>query len=306
MALDSPAECVSAALARVDENTDGTSSFQSSLQYLFTEIWRQLWIEYPWMGLRAYPPQAFITQPGTKTLRLTTAANSPAASLDAAPTGLGGAQVSIKNWWIMPISKTYFLRAAAHTAGAKTLTLDTVAPETLAAAACSIAQLEYPLVAGTGILADALWAEGNGFDGAPVPVRSEEELKLAYPGIPQQSWPPSLAARITPLVIRFSHWDITPHRVEIPYNQELADPDVGSTTALGLPPYLRPALVEGVLALLYEMKGDSRRPLADARYARWISKAIDYELRLKIGGGDHSHRRRGESYGEGAGGGPYS
>ena len=306
MPLDSAREVTNAALDRADEATDTTSRFEASLPAMLAEVWRGLYMEQSWLGLRAYPPQAFITQPASKSLLLTTTANSKAATLNAAPTGLGGGSVSIENWWIMPTGKTYFLRVATHGAGAKALTLDTVAPETLAAVACAIAQLEYSLIAGTGILADAIWAEGNGFDGAFVPVRSEEELKLAYPGIPQQSWPPDLAARITPLVIRFSHWDITPHRIEIPYNREVADPAPTDATTLALPSYLRPALMEGMLALLYEMKGDSRRPLADARYQRWVSKAKDYEVALKVGQGDQSNQRRNEPYGERSRTGPYS
>lgn len=300
MALDTAKQISDWVLNRADEFSDGTSAFQSSMQNILTEVWRQLYLEEPWLGLRAYPPQAFVTQPASKTLLLTTTANLATASLNAAPTGLGGAAVSIANWWIMPTGKTYYLRVAAHAAGALTATLDTVAPETLAAVGCVIAQLEYSLVAQTGVLADALWAEGNGFDGAFVPIRSEEELKLAFPGIPQQDWPPSVAARITPRVIRFSHYDLTAHRVEIPYNQELDDPDVAGGTELPIPRHLRLALAEGMLAILYEMKGDVRRPLADARYQRWVAKAKDYEMALKIGRGDQSQQRRSEPYGDGS------
>ena len=302
MPLDSAKDVVDFVLSRADELSNGTSAFQASMANILSEVWRELFMEEPWLGLRAYPPQAFITQPAAKALLLTTTANTVAATLNAAPTGLGGTAVSIKNWWIMPTGKTYYLRVAAHDAGSKALTLDTVALETLAAVACAIAQLEYALVAGTGVLADAVWAEGSGFDGAFVPIRSEEELKRAHPGIPQQSWPPSLAARITPLVIRFSHWDVTPHRVEVPYNQELAEPAVDSMAALGLPSYLRPALVEGMLAILYEMKKDDRRAVAAARYDRWISKAKEYEMSLRIGQGDQSNTRRNEPYGDS----PYS
>lgn len=301
MSLDSAKDCTNFALDRADEASDGTSKFQASMSGILSEIWRALYMEEAWLGLRAYPPQAFITQPASKSLLLTTTANSTAAQVSAAPTGLGGVAVSIVNWWIMPTGKTYYLRVAAHNAGSTNLTLDTVAPETLAAVGCAIAQLEYALVVGTGVLADALWAEGNGFDGAFVPIRTEEELKLEHPGIPQQSWPPTLAARITPLVIRLSHWDITPHRVEVPYNREVTDPGPTDDVALAIPSYLRPALSEGMLALLYEMKKDDRRALADARYDRWIAKARIYEGRLKTGGGDESNQRRGEPYGEGAG-----
>ena len=97
--------------------------------------------------------------------------------------------------------------------------------------------------------------------------------------------------------LRLSHYDSTaPHRVEIPYYQELADPS--GSGALGIPSYLIPAFSEKALALLYEAMGDSRQKLADARYEGWMKKARHYEHLLRTTLSGQGQQRRNEPYGD--------
>ena len=281
-------------LGRGDEPVDATSDYDAEVRVAIVEKHRELVTLFPWLGLTVYPPQAFRTPAAITTLTLTvaTAGAAVAGTLSAAPSG----SISVANWWIIPDSKTYIMRITSHVADATAITID-VAPETLAAgSAVTLAQMEFALVSTTGLLVDGLWTDGGGAETEFVPVIAEDELKGLYPGRPSRSWPPARAARIDATRIRLSHYDTTAHRVEVPYLQEPTDPS-GSTT-LTLPSYLRPALANAALAALYEMKSDSRRALADARFDRAISRAKEYETLLRTGLGRESGANRNAPYGE--------
>lgn len=285
-------------LDRADEKYDGSSRFQSMIGNLLIEAWREIYTEHPFLGLLGYPPQAQVLPAALTALKLSVVAPGvgKAGVLSGIPLGVDGQPVSIQNWWALvassPSGQTYYMRVTAHASGSVNVTLDAV-PEVLANQTVALAQMELTLASGTGVLANGLWTSGGGVEQAYVHLHGEEELLREYPGLPQQSWPPDMAARVSMTTLRLSHWDIKPHRVEIPYFQELDDPAAG---ALAIPRHLIIPLAEKTLALLYEAKGDIRQKLADARYAAWISKAKGYEHLLKTGLGVEGQRRRNEPY----------
>lgn len=281
------------ALTFADEKPDATSRFYTRVRdFLIPEAWVGLWMTYPFLGLLAYPPQAQILPAALIDLTLTAAPGVGVVGvLSAAPSG---AQV-IKNWWVIitssPSGQSYVMRITDHAASSANVTLDAV-PEQLTNQVVTLAQMELTLATDTGVLADGIWTSGGGVEMQLVKLHDEESVKTEYPGLPQESWPPDRAARVGMTTVRLSHYDRKPHRIEIPYYRELADP----TGALAIPKYLVPALAEKALALTLQAKGDGRQRTADARYADWISKAKDYEHLLRVGHGSQGQQRRDPPY----------
>lgn len=296
MALLSADDVIAYVLRRGDENAAG--AFAAFMPNLLIEAWRELWTEHPFLGLLAYPPHAQGVPAAITTLTLTATAGGTAGTLSGIPTGIGGGNVSVAGWWALiassPSGETYYIRVTAHTAGLTAVTLDAVI-EDLAAQSVVLAKMELALPSDFGVPANGLWAGGAGAT-IFVPLRTEEKILEDFPGLPQQSWPPAQCARVGMTTLRLSHYDILPHRVEIPYFRELADPS--GSGALGIPTFLIPAFSEKALAILYEMKGDTRRTLADARYGNQITKARGYENLLRVGVGERGRNRRNEPYGD--------
>lgn len=298
MALLSADDVIAYVLRRADENSTGTSPFAAFMANLLIEAWRELWGEHPYLGLLASPPHAQGIPAAITTLTLTATAGTTAGTLSGIPTGIGGGNVSVAGWWVLiassPSGETYYIRVTAHTAGLTAVTLDAV-PETLAVQKVVLAKMELSLPSDFGVPANGLWATGAGST-LFVPLRPEDSLLADFPGLPQRSWPPNQCSRVGMTTLRLSHYDTLAHRVEIPYFRELADPS--GSGALGIPVYLIPAFAEKALSLLYEMKGDARRQLADARYGTLIAKARGYENLLRTGVGERGRNRRNAPYGD--------
>lgn len=287
MALDTLANVKSYVLSRANENTNGTSPFDTLVDDLIIESWKDLNTRHPWLGNVKYPPGVLLTQAAITTLTLTvaTAGTSVAGTLSAAP----ASSLDIDNFLILPNGKDYILRVTTHTGGGTAVTLD-AAPEVLTARACTIVPIEYDIASDVALFVDGLWTENGAF----VSLRSEEDLKRHWHGgPPPQGWPPRMFARIGTTKIRLSSYGSARERLDYPYTMLPADPTVGT---LSIAAYLRPVLANGVLSLLYERKEDARLKIAAERYERGISRAKDWEQEMRLGQGSLSSFARGGPY----------
>jgi hypothetical protein len=170
------------------------------------------------------------------------------------------------------------------------MTLDAVPATIAAGTACVIFQDEYDLASDLGTFVDGLWDQAGEF----VPLLDYEPLVATYPDPPVAKRVAEAFTRLTRRRIRLSHYPNAIRRYEYHYLAELTDPT--GTSTLTLPPYLRPVLVEGMLAILYQMKMDRRQGEAHTRYEAGIERAIGYETRRRVGYGLRSQLARQGGY----------
>lgn len=273
MALDSWSDIKSYVLFRGDEPTDGSSDYDTQVENAIIEAWREIYPRAPWLDLVKDPPGVFVTSDDVTNRTLTIAA----AGTSVAGTLSSSIATSISGFKIRPTGESYILRVTAHVAGATAITLD-AAPETLSAVACTIYQDEYDLASDLGAFVDGLWV-----DGRLVTLRSEEWLKAHWPDPPSGATYPVNFARLGRRKIRLSHYPTSVVRGEYPYTYDPGDPS--GSADLAIPAYLRPALAEKALAVLYNMKMDRRESTADQRAERMIASAIAYDERRRFGTG---------------------
>ena len=290
MGLDTFDDLVQWVLGRADEiDAGGTASdspFYGLMDETVAEVHRDLITRHPWIDLQASPPGAFVTTDDVTTTTITIASTgtSVTCTLSAAPTA------SIAGRKIRPSGDNWLARVTAHTAAALTCTLDAV-PETVAAGtACVIFQDEYDLASDLGAFVNGLWDQAGHF----VRLVNLETLLQSYPDPPKGAVHADCFARLGKTKIRLAQYPNSVRRYEYPYLAELADPS-GSGT-LSLPSHLRPVLAEGVLAFVFQMKGDKRQGEAAARYEQGIERAIDYEVRRQLGWGQLSRTTRQGGY----------
>ena len=279
MALDSYNGIKAAALGRAGEETDGTSDFDDRCDDAIIEVWREIITRQPWLGLTKHPPGVFVTAAPITTLTLTvvTAGTGVARTLSAAPAG----SVSILGRKVRPSGVSWIARITAHNAGETDVTLD-AAPAILAASACTIFQDEYTLASDLGLFVDGLWTQ----DGHFIELVDEERFKTEYADPPDSGYPARWFCRLTRTKIRLSTYPTAVKRHEYPYTYEPATPSGSATLAIDA--HLRPALLQGVLAILYNVKGDNREKEAATRYEKYLELGATYERRLKTGLGQRS------------------
>lgn len=279
MPLDSFNDLLRHVLSRAGEETDSTSDFDTDAREAGIEAWRDFTTRHPWLGLRREPPGSLLTvAPITApTITILAAGTSVTGTLSATQS------VSLVGRKLRPGgARQWVARITAHAAGTAALTLDAV-PETLAAGtALTIFQDEVDLASDLGVFVDGLWTQSGDF----IALKGEEWMRASYPDPPDQGWPAKYFARIGKRRVRFSTYPSAVERVEYPYCYEPADPSGAS--ALAIDAYLRPALAELWLALVFQFKGDRRQGQAEARAETKIRRAITYEGRLLTGLGQLS------------------
>ena len=286
MALDSFTDVKNAALRRAYEEDDGTSDWDADATDAMVEIWRELWQAYPWQDLVSDPPGAFVTTDDRTTLTLTIAAAGTAVAGTLSAT----VAESLVGFKIKPSGVQWAARITAHTAATDAITLDAAPVAITAGTACVIFKDEYTLASDLGVFVDGLWRE----DGLFIPLRSEEELKMTYPGAPPAG-DPAMFCRLTRRKIRFSHYPTSVKRLEYPYCYEPADPSGATTLVIGA--HLRPVYLHGVLAEILNMKLDKRAGEERKRFEQGIEKAVVYESRRRTGLGQIARRMRAPAYG---------
>lgn len=288
MALNTFAALRAYVLSRGDEQSDDTDGdFYDITTDLAAQVQRDIIVRHPWLDLRADPPGAFVLTADITSLTLTVASTGTGVSGTLSATYAS----SLAGYKVRPTGKQWIARITDHTAGTDTVTLDAV-PETLAANATTIFKDEYDLASDLGVFVDGLRDQ----DGHFIRLVSEEELNRDHPDPPGAGSVPTEFCRLTRTKVRLSHYPTAVRRIEYAYLAEIDDPS-GSGT-LTLPPYLRPALAEGMLALLYEMKLDRRQQNAEQRYEFLIERAVAYETRRVQGLGLRSNQMRQGPYGE--------
>lgn len=278
--LTSFEDLVDACLTRANEETDGTSDWDSEARMAVIAAHRRLVNKFPWVSLEKYPPGRLLTTAAITTLTLTVAAagTSVAVTLSAVP-----AQ-TITNWMIVPRGKDYAMRVTAGGATA-TPTVD-VAPEAIASAlACDIYQDEYDLASDFNLFVNGLWTRDNDL----IPVLDDERVRLAT-GVPApQGWPVKCAALIGRQKIRLSGWDTSRHPVEYPYTYDPGDPS--GTSAMTIESRLRSLLAEMALPTVLDLK----RGFTEAQKQRVLVEAPGGLLEEAMG--VDQRRRRGGDFG---------
>lgn len=284
--LESCEAIIQWALNRADEPLDGTSDYQRGAEVGLVQKYRDLRIRHPWLCTVKYPPGLILLKAPVKGLTATVTGGSTALTLSAAPPN----GVNVEDWVIMPKGADYFLRVVAHSSGASSLTVDG-APEDLNGVAVTIAKIEYDLPDGCGIIIDSIFRT---HDNEPVLLKPIEVLEANFPGVPEEQWPPVCAARLTKTKLRLSSYPPTGKRLLVNFTEELDDPC--AITPIPLDGHLRATLAEGLIEILYELKGDQRLPLAAGRYREGIKAGKDYEFLLRLGTGTASSQRERGAY----------
>jgi hypothetical protein len=290
MGLETFDDLVQTILGRADEidagGTASSSPFYGLMDETVAEVHRDLVTRHPWLDIAADPPGAFVTTDDITTTTLTIAAAgvAVAGTLSAAPSA------SITGRKIRPSGVNWIARITAHTAGQTGVTLDAVPAAIAAGTACVIFQDEYEFASDLGVFMNGLWDQAGHF----VPLVGLETLVAAYPDPPGAATTAACFARLTKRKIRLAQYPNSVRRYEYPYLAELSDPSGAGT--LSLPSHLRPALAEGALALLWQMKGDKRQAEAVTRYEQAIERAIAYDTRRRLGWGQLSQQTRQGGY----------
>ena len=293
MSLDSFSDLRAYVLKRADEDAaDTAGDFYDIVSDLAADVQRDLITRHPWLDLVKDTPGVLLTADDVTGLTITIAA----AGTSVAATLSSGPSVDLDGYKVRPTTKQWSARISGHTAAGTAITLD-AAPEALSAVSCVIYKDEYELASDLGVFVDGLWDQNGHF----VPLKSQEELKAAFPDPAPSGNPATLFARLTRRKIRLSEYPTEIRRYEYPYVAEIADPSGSSD--LALPPYLRRVLAEGVLALLYDLKLDKRHDRAATRYETGIARAIAYESQRVQGLGLLSNRMRQGGYSDRARGG---
>ena len=288
MALDSFTAILAHILERaIEDSTDATGDFYTLAQDAIIEVWRDHTTRIQTLELVKDPAGAFVTVAPITTLTLTIAAagESVAGTLSATHAS------SLTGYKIKPTSKNWIVRITAHAAGAAAVTLDAV-PEALAAgSAITIYKDEYDLASDLGVFVDGLWGQDGGF----VSLVSEETLRRDWPDPPQSADTASGFCRLTRRKIRLSHYPASVRRYEYPYQYEPDDPAGATTLVIGA--HMRPALAEGALAVLLDMKFDRRADRTKVRAEQLLAAVEIYERRRRMGFGTVGNQRYRGAYG---------
>lgn len=272
--LDSFSDVTDWILTRANEETDGTSDWETEAQAAVVAAHRDLVDAYPWLCLEKYPPGVLLTlAPITaRTLTVAAAGTAVAVTLDAVP------GQDIADWFIQPATKDYLMRVTANGTIA-TPTVD-VAPEVISTAvACTIFKLEYSLASDFNLLLNGLWARG----GRPIPVLDDEQHRQRWNIPTGASWPPDNAALIGTQKIRFSSYSAVREPVDYPYTKYPGDPS--GSSALTIESSLRTLLANMALPDLLDLK----RGFAEAQRLRlmlpgMIEEAKEVDRQRRRGG----------------------
>lgn len=281
--LDSFEDVVDAVLTRANEETDGTSDWDSEARMLVVAHHRRLVNAYPWLCLEVYPPGRLLTSAGITTLTLTAASVGLAqtVTLSADPAG------SILGWKIAPRGTDYAMRVTADNGSMPTVD---VVPEVLAAGtACDLYQDEYDLAATFNLFVSGLYTRRED----PIPVLDDERLRRASTIPAKRGWPAESAALIGPRKIRLSHWDTLRHPIEYPYTFDPGDPS--GSSEMTIEGRLRVLLVEMALPDLLDLKrgfgeADKKR-IAVFGQGGMLDEAKDVDRRRRRGGEFARHQR---------------
>lgn len=272
--LNSFEDVVDWILTQANEETDGTSDWDSEARAAVVAAHRELVNLYPWLSLEKYPPGVLLTRAPITTLTLTaaTVGTTVAVTLSAAPS------VDISNWHINPAGKDYAYRVTADGTLA-TPTVDIV-PETIAAGTkCTIYQIEYALASDFNLFLNGMWARA----GRAIPVLDDEQHRLRSNVPARQGWPPDNASLIGRQRVRFSSYGSAREPVEYPYTYDPGDPS--GTSALTIESRLRPLLAEMALPDLLDLKrGFAEAERRRQRLPAMIEGAIEVDRMRRRGG----------------------
>lgn len=290
MALDSYDDLLAFGLRDAEEDTDGTSEFNTQAVDALVASFRDIVTRHPWLDLRKYPDGALLTVAPVTSLTVTAAAGTAVTgSISTAHA------ISLADYVFVPAGKDYFLRVTSHTAATTVIVFDVV-PEALTAQAGTFAKIEYDAASDLGLFMSGLFLRSSF-----IPLRPLEELITQYP-VPAASDAPPMFARVGARKIRLAGWTSAARRIDYPYTTKAADPS--GSSALVLPDFVRPAIGHAVASRVMELKGDPRWKDRLALSEGVVERAISYDIkRLRSLGSEsnqstqgpysHAGRRRG-------------